>query len=307
MRLGLDVGGTKIQAVAVDESGVIIGRARRASRSGVAGVVSAIAASVDEVVAASGRARADVASVGIGIPGQIEPGTTIVRQAVNLGVDELDLGAALAEIVAAPVRVENDVKAAAIGAHALRPRDSMAYLNLGTGVAAGIVHRGELWSGARGGAGEVGHLSIDPAGPACRCGQHGCVEAFAGGAALERAWGRDVVHPVRDLFDAAEAGDPRAAGLRDGAFFAVAGAVRALVLSTDVETVVIGGGLTALGQRLMGGVGQRLRDDAASSAFLRSLELDARMEMLPPQSPAAALGAALVGTGNDRKEVAEHG
>ena len=91
-----------------------------------------------------------------------------------------------------PVRVENDVKAAAFGAYALRggSSGSMAYLNLGTGIAAGIVADGELWRGARGTAGEVGHISVDPNGPLCRCGQRGCIEAFAGGGAIAERWGR---------------------------------------------------------------------------------------------------------------------
>ena len=85
-----------------------------------------------------------------------------------------DLAAAVAPVLGVPVRVENDVKAAALGAASLRGGTlSMGYLNLGTGIAAAIVTGGVLWRGARGGAGEIGHLSIDPAGPVCRCGQRG--------------------------------------------------------------------------------------------------------------------------------------
>ena len=307
VKLGLDVGGTKIQAVAVDDAGAIIGRARRASTPGVAGVIDAISASIDEVIHDSSRARTEVTSVGIGIPGVVEPGTTLVRQSVNLGVDELDLGAALASVIAAPVGVENDVKAAALGAHALRGDGSMAYLNLGTGIAAGIIIDGRIWTGARGGAGEVGHLSVDPQGPLCRCGQRGCVEAFAGGAALAERWGKPGDYPVRDIFDAADAGDDRAQELRRGLAFATAAAVRALVLSADVETVVIGGGLSALGERLTDIVIAQLQAEAQASPFLRSLELGARIELLPADSPAAAIGAALIGAGNDKKGVLEHG
>jgi predicted NBD/HSP70 family sugar kinase len=183
----------------------------------------------------------------------------------------------------------------------------MAYLNLGTGVAAGFVFDGALWRGARGTAGEVGHICVDPAGPRCRCGQRGCIEAFAGGAAVAMRWGRPGALPVRDVFDAADAGDPDAAALRAGLAHGVAAAVRVLVLTADVDAVVLGGGLTGLGERLIGDVRRTLHASASASAFLRSLHLDQRVDLLPPGSPAAALGAALIGAGLDAQEVLPHG
>jgi predicted NBD/HSP70 family sugar kinase len=202
------------------------------------------------------------------------------------------------------VRVENDVKAAAFGAYALHAArsggdGSMAYLNLGTGIAAGIVTGGELWRGARGAAGEVGHVSVDPNGPWCRCGQRGCIEALAGGGAIAQRWGRPGALPVRDVFDAADAGDPLAIELRSGLARGVAAGVRVLVLTADVDSVVLGGGLTALGARLMADVETELAGSTEASAFMRSLRLNERVALLPAGSPAAALGAALVGAPSD--------
>ncbi|MCD2497664.1 ROK family protein [Microbacterium nymphoidis] len=312
MRVGLDVGGTKIEAVALGDdaadSAAIIGRVRLATTPGEAGVVASIAQALSQLTTQLDVALDAITSVGIGIPGMIEPGTTIVRHSVNLGVEELDLGAALRTVLPARVRADNDVKAAAVGAYALRGGlGSMAYLNLGTGVAAGIILDGELLGGARGGAGEVGHLSVDPQGPRCRCGQLGCVEAYVGGAALAERWGATDPYPVRHLFDAADAGDPRAITLRDGAAFGAAAAVRSLMLSVDVETVVIGGGLSALGDRLLTPIRERLRIEGETSPFLHSLELGARMELLPAGSPAAALGAALIGADEMREGALTHG
>lgn len=312
MRVGLDVGGTKIEAVALGDdaadSAAIIGRVRLATTPGETGVVASIAQALSQLTTQLGAGLDAITSVGIGIPGMIEPGTTIVRHSVNLGVEELDLGAALRTVLPARVRADNDVKAAAVGAYALRGGvGSMAYLNLGTGVAAGIILDDGLLGGARGGAGEVGHLSVDPQGPRCRCGQLGCVEAYVGGAALAQRWGVADAYPVRHLFDAADAGDPRAIALRDGAAFGAAAAVRSLILSVDVETVVIGGGLSALGDRLLTPIRERLRIEGATSPFLHSLELGARMELLPAGSPAAALGAALIGADEMREGALTHG
>ncbi len=295
-RVGVDVGGSKAEAVAIDPSGAIIARARRATERGSDGVLATVRAAIEDL------GSTDVASVGIGIPGQIVGGT--VRNAVNLGVAELDLAGELERSLGVPVAVQNDVNAAALGAHALLARDKsarpsgdlFAYLNLGTGIAAGVVLEGRLWRGWGGTAGEVGHVSIDPAGPECPCGQRGCIETFAGGASVARRWGRGGELPVRDVFDAADAGDPHALVLRADLARGVAAAVHVLVLTMDPVAVVIGGGVARLGDRLLDVVRSELHERSARSAFLTSLRLADRIELLPPDSAAGALGAALTPT-----------
>ncbi len=308
IRVGLDVGGTKIDGVAVSAAGDILGRLRRPTGWGedavVLSIVDAVAALADEV----GFAITDVRSVGVGIPGLVDSETGRVLHAVNLGVDSLELATRAQEIIGVPVRVENDVKAAALGAAVLSgAAGSMAYLNLGTGVAAGIVVDGAIWRGSRGTAGEVGHISVDPNGRLCGCGQRGCIETFCGGGALARAWGRPGALPVRDIFAAADEGDAHAVALRDELFHGAAAAVRVLVLAADVETVIIGGGLTALGDPLEAGIRSALLADAETSPFMRSLQLDQRIGLLPVGSPAAALGAAVVGATVSEKEIVTHG
>lgn len=313
MRLGLDVGGTKTDAVAVSTTGVIAGRVRLATGWGPEAVTRTVIDAVRTLEQDAGIDLAAVRSIGIGIPGQIEPGAGRVVHAVNLGVEMLDLAAAVSPALGLPVRVENDVKAAAVGAAMLRgTTGSLGYLNLGTGIAAGIVTGGVVWHGARGGAGEIGHLSVDPAGPLCRCGQRGCIEALAGGGAIAARWGRPGALPVRDIFDAADSGDAEALALRAQLARGVAAAVRVLILTADVDTVVLGGGITALGERLRAVLTAELDADADASAFLRSLHLSERVEILPPGAPAGALGAALIGAEplGDRsrdREVVPHG
>lgn len=315
MRLGFDVGGTKTDAVVVAPSGArdtdaahpqIVARVRRATGWGADAVVTTILDAVDELASAVGVPAAAFTSLGVGMPGQVAPGSAVVTHAVNLGIDDLDLGLALGPRLGIPVRAENDVKAAAVGASALRGAEalpSMAYLNLGTGIAAGFVHRGRLWRGVHGSAGEVGHISVDPAGPLCRCGQRGCIEAFSGGAAVAERWSRPAALPVRDVFDAADAGDPLAIELRRGLAYGVASAIRVIVLSADVDVVVLGGGVTALGDRMLRPVLAELDTSAAASPFLRSLRLSDRVDLLPSGSPAAALGAAILGAESEQEAV----
>ncbi|WP_169580875.1 MULTISPECIES: ROK family protein [Microbacterium] len=308
MKVGLDVGGTKTDAVAVDDSGTIVGRVRLATGWGADAVTATVLAAVRALGTDAGVDVSAIRSVGVGIPGQIDPGTGRVSHAVNLGVEELDIVAATAPHLGVTVGVENDVKAAALGAYALHGGSgSMGYLNVGTGIAAGIVTDGRLWRGARGTAGEVGHISVDPNGPLCRCGQFGCIEAFAGGGSIAERWGKAGALPVRDVFDAADAGDPLARELRGGLARGVAAAIRVLVLTADVDVVVLGGGVTALGDRLMSDVTAELAASAEASAFMRSLRLEDRVELLPAGSPAAALGAALVGASRDTEGALAHG
>lgn len=316
MRLGFDVGGTKTDGVVVAPNGTVVARLRRPTGWGAAAVTATLIELAGELAAQVGIEPAHARSIGIGMPGQVAQGTSTVTHAVNLGIDTLDLGAAIGPVFGIPVHAENDVKAAALGAYALhsaglhapaRRPETMAYLNLGTGVAAGLVSGGALWRGSRGAAGEVGHLSVDPNGPLCRCGQRGCIEAFAGGGAVADRWGIPGALPVRDVFDAADAGDRRAAQIRDGVAYGIAAAIRVLVLTSDAESVVLGGGVTALGDRMLAPVMSELESSAAASTFLRSLRLVERIDVLPPGSPAAALGAALLGATAHEQEALAHG
>lgn len=301
--VGLDLGGTKTDAVALDAAGQVRGHLRLSTRPGTDGVLATIRQAMSQLQESTGD---DLASIGVGIPGQISADGSEVRYAVNLGLSSLDLGGRLAREFSVPVRVENDVKAAARGVAALRggSTETLAYLNLGTGVAAGIVVEGTLWRGAGGVAGEIGHLSIDPSGPECRCGQRGCIEAFAGGGSLARRWGAAAPSAVRGIITAAEDGDELAQRLRSDLAFGTAAAVRLLVLAADVPTVVLGGGVSHIGESLVHDVRSALRAAAESSQFLRSLELQDRVELLGAGSPAASLGAALVGMPEGRDEEA---
>ncbi|WP_091503417.1 ROK family protein [Microbacterium sp. cf332] len=289
MRIGVDVGGTKILAVAVDDAGLESGRVRRPTGWGGEAVADGIA----DVVRELAGDRTDV-SIGLGVPGQIVPGSGVVEHALNLGIERFDLAGALVERVGIRPVVDNDVRFAAVGARSARPgAGSLAYLNLGTGVAAGIVDETGPRRGARGAAGEIGHVPVDPSGPLCRCGQRGCIEALAGGSAVAERWGRPDALPVRAVFDAADAADPRAAALRDDLVRGVAAAVRLLVLATDVDVVVLGGGIAALGERLLDPVCDELRESSAASGFLLSLRLAERVELVPRGMPVGAVGAAL--------------
>jgi predicted NBD/HSP70 family sugar kinase len=303
LRVGIDIGGTKTDAVAIHADGRIAQQLRLPTGFGPEAVLETAVTAVTQLAELCGTTIEQFASIGIGIPGAVDNGTGRVTHAVNLGLDGLDLGAELSARLGRPVRIENDVNAAAIGAFHLLEKDpshSMAYLNLGTGLAAGLVLGGELWRGSRGTAGEIGHIPVDPNGPECPCGQRGCLEMVASGSAIARQWPTHDARPARALFAAAESGDPRAMEVKRRFVENVAAAVRVLVLTVDVDSVVIGGGLSSLGTSLLHDIVVVLEGWEYASPFLASIELSRRMQLVPADFPAAAVGAALVGVAPER-------
>jgi glucokinase len=290
---GLDIGGTKTLAVLVDDEGSVVARARVwTGGAGADGVLAAARGALERVSARAGAAPAQIAAVGVGVPGRVDPEAGAVTLAVNLGIGErpLPIGPRLAGALGVPVAVENDVNAAALGAAvALGGVEDLAYLSVGTGVAAGLVVGGRLHRGANGVAGEIGHLPLFPDGPACECGLVGCLEAVASGSAVAQQW-PDGGAPAVALFRAAGAGDPGAAGYRDLLAERLARAVLLLALTVDPAVVVIGGGVAEVGAPLLDAVRGALEDLAARSRFLGALGVAERVRGAPA-GPLGALGA----------------
>lgn len=304
---GVDVGGSKVLAVVVDPELRVVGRARLATRHGAHGVVDTVVRAVLAASTRAGVAPQALRGIGVGVPGLVDIGSGRVSHAVNLGLadDHADLAERLAHRLGAPVAVENDVNAAALGAHAVGAGGGgdLALLSIGTGLAAGLVLAGRLHRGARGAAGEIGHVPVDPHGAQCPCGQRGCLETAASGAALAAAWPADDTDDTGDsaesegVWAAAAAGHPQARIVVEHFAHGVAAAVRLLVLSWDVESVVLAGGVTEVGAPLLEAVRSALRAAEPGSPLIAALGLPHRVRLLDRTVPVAAVGAALVAGG----------
>jgi glucokinase len=295
LRVGLDIGGSKVLGAVVDAGGSVVAQSRQDTRRGADGVLAS-ATTVLELLA-SALDGALPPRIGVGIPGIVDHDRGAVSHAVNLGlVDWFPLADRLAERTGAAVVVENDLNAATWGAHVLSGDDDLAYLSLGTGLAAGFVLDGVLRRGAHGAAGEIGHVPVDPAGGLCSCGQRGCLELRAAASALTSAWPADgESSPAEALFAAAASGNPDAVTARDRYGAGVADAVRMLGLAVDPRTIIIGGGIAYLGEPLLATVTAALRAQATTSPFLAALDLAARVRLIPAGVPVGAIGAALIG------------
>jgi glucokinase len=287
MRAGVDLGGTKIQAIVAGEGAEVVGSARRATpqHGGAVAVAAEIATTVHESLAAADVALGDLAGVGIGAPGSIDPAAGVVVEVANIdGWDEpYPLGPEVGRELGIPVVVGNDVNVAVDAERrfgAGRGFESFLGVFWGTGIGGGLVVDGRLLEG-RGSAGEIGHVCVKPGGRRCNCGLRGCAEAYAGRAALEAAARRRSHKHHTVLFDvmrkhgkdrltsgiwehALHHNDKLAAKLLDEAVDALGVAVGSAVSLLDVEAVVVGGGL---GLRLGEPYVHRIAEAAAPHTF----------------------------------------
>ncbi|HUT10158.1 MAG TPA: ROK family protein [Thermoguttaceae bacterium] len=227
--LGVDVGGTKVQASLVTESGGIIGRQRCQTprEGGPEETVQAIETAIRDVVEKAGFEIGDVAAIGIAVPGVVDPDAGHVVVTPNMNLTGVTIGSVLEDRFEVPVAVGNDCNLGALGEKWLgsaRDADSVMAILVGTGIGGGFVQQGKLWRGAREAAGEIGHIVMQIGGPKCGCGNRGCLEALASRSAIER-----------DIREAIAAGKPSALPALIGSDLSVirSGAIRRAIAAGD--------------------------------------------------------------------------
>ena len=267
-RIGVDVGGTKIEAALVDATGAVLNSARIPARHGNAAVVEDI---VSVARQAAGTRFDEVSAIGIGTPGTVDSATGHVGNIVNLDVVSLDMGPEVSRLAGVPVHVENDVNAAAVGAAVLLGGadgldGTIAFLNFGTGLAAGIVQNGVLLHGYSGAAGEIGHIPVEPHRLKCPCGQYGCLETVCSGAAVGRLW-PNADPPMPDLIRCASRREAKAVDVLDMVVRAIGDTIQILAQSVDPRLIVLGGGMAKTGEPLVEVITAELRRRESQCRF----------------------------------------
>jgi glucokinase len=308
LTVGIDVGGTKTACVVTDaEDRVLMHEVETTDAKRLSAQLTSLARRAVERFA-SDTSPGNVAAVGVAIPGRVEPGSGNATLAVNLGGADLHLGSEIEESVGLPCYVEHDARAAAAWVYSRSgssaEADDLAYLSVGTGIAAGIILEGRVLRGANGLAGEVGHTVADPDGPPCACGLRGCLEVVAAGPAIARlahesvAAGRQTRLSenagAADVFRAAAEGDPLATEITESVADHLARAIRGLVLSLGVRHVVIGGGVAAAGEALHAPLMAAIGRERAASQLAEAAFAQTSIELLSPQIEAGARGAAAI-------------
>ena len=269
LSVGVDIGGTKVAAGVVDETGAVLARVQSPTPShSPAAVEDAIVSAVDLL-----RERHPIESIGIGAAGWVDNAQAVVKFSPHLAWRNEPLRTRLAQRLDLPLIVDNDANAAAWAEYrfgAGRGSSVMVCITLGTGIGGGLVINGELFRGTYGMAGEWGHMTSVPGGHWCECGNRGCWEQYASGNALVRearelartrsplayslleAVGTDpdlITGP--DVTAAALAGEPNAVELLADVGTWLGRGIADLAAALDPEVVVIGGGVSAAGDLLL--------------------------------------------------------
>ena len=267
-RIGIDLGGTNIAVGVVNDRYEIV--ARRSVPTGAERpaeeVIRDMGDAVEEALRQAGLTAADCASMGVGSPGACDPQTGVVKRAYNLNWFDVPVCRMLHQRFGIPVRLGNDANCAALAevvAGAAVGCQDMVLITLGTGVGSGIISRGKILSGLRGGAGEAGHMLLVLDGEPCTCGRRGCWEAYSSATALIRqARQAAAEHPEsllagaeeitgKTVFDAADRGDETANAVVDRFCDYLGAGVTNIVNALAPEVILIGGGISRQGERLL--------------------------------------------------------
>ncbi|MFE9040220.1 ROK family protein [Streptomyces sp. NPDC007818] len=261
--IAVDVGGTTVKGALVTSDHRIVAETRRPTprHQGPDEIIRVIVETVDELR----NHGLVVTRAGIVVPGIVDDDRGYVVLSTNLGLREVPLAARLRQLVGLPVTVGHDVRAGAVAEASLGAaagRRHALFMAIGTGIAGAFITDGHLLC-SDGWAGEIGHLTIDPRGPDCPCGSHGCLETLASARAIADAFTRHTGIRVDGAADVAQRvldGDPMARVVWDGAVGALAEAAALLTTALGPEIIVIGGGLGDSGELLLGPLRDRLAD-----------------------------------------------
>ena len=247
--LGLDLGGTKILAAVVEDGKILARQQLPTPRTGYPAVLSTLA----EVAQPLLHDYPDLSRVGLGSPGPLDMRAGKVVFAPNIpGLEDVPIAADLSERLGLSVALENDANAAGYAEHlygAAKALQSSIYVTVSTGIGGGLFVGERVVRGAYGVAGEVGHITVEPGGPLCGCGQYGCLEAVAAGRAIARDGSHAYGTPLTtfEVFERARMGERLALRVVDQAAMYTGLALSNLLKIFDPDAFVLGGGMMQTG------------------------------------------------------------
>jgi glucokinase len=309
--LAVDLGGTKIRAALVSSRGEVIARDYHPTLAdeGPQPVTNRILSTIDSLLGKAGIASSQLHSISIAAAGIIDGERGLINSSPNLpGWHDIPLRGVVAEKYGVKSYLVNDANAAALGEHrfgAGRGVSNLIYITVSTGIGGGIIIDGQLYTGACGSAGEIGHMTIDINGPKCNCGQAGCLETLASGTAVAREAARrinqgekssltEIVSGRLDAItaekvdEAALRGDPLAAEVILAAATYLGVGMVNLVNIFNPEMIIVGGGMARMGDRLL--------NPARQVVMARAFQLPAQVVRIVPAQlgdDAGVIGAAV--------------
>jgi glucokinase len=286
--VGVDLGGTNIRSTVFTNENAVVAKDSRKSGFGAVEVLQNLIDSITAALSSLEPQDYQLIKIGVGAPGVIDASSGTLNHSMNLGISSFELIPELNSHFGCEVHLENDVNSTALGLSVLNPGlGSLAFLNFGTGLAAGIVIQGKIWRGHSGLAGEVGHIPVSLGQDSCHCGQIGCLELYTSWSGLKRiAIGySDFAALAKD--QASELGGKTIGLFRQNAIKSIL----TVFLSIDPEVVFLGGGLMS---HWAGGFDQLQLDWRAllaATPLLQGKDLGNRLRAIPEGLPVAEVGA----------------
>lgn len=309
--IGIDLGGTNISAGLVDENGIIICKESTPTINGrpYEDIIADMVELCEKVMRDGCIDTANIESVGIGLPGSIDRDKGILKYANNINITNVNIVEELKSRLKLPVYIENDANCAALGeitCGAALGAKNIIYVTIGTGVGVGIILNGKFFEGAYGGGGEAGHMVIVANGEMCSCGRKGCWEAYASASAIIREgriaaakYPNCAIYSLADgniklinaklVFDAADTGDAIANKIVDDFIEYIAVGIVNLINIFQPEAVIVGGGVSAQGERLTAPIRKICRERVYGREF------KTKISIATLGNDAGIVGAALLG------------
>jgi fructokinase len=291
-RIGIDLGGTKIEGVVLDADGheIIRKRIPTEREHGYQHILNRIKTIHDELAAV---VPGQPTTFGIGTPGALSPRTGLLKNSNTVCMNGQPVKADLEKLLGRPIEIQNDANCFAMAEALLgagKGQRLVFGVIMGTGCGGGIVYKGEVFTGAQAIAGEWGHMSIDPHGPICYCGQAGCIETFISGGGLEKRYAEKfgVKKPLKEIEKEYYAGEPSAVAFMEIFFDRFGRAIANLIDVLDPDLIVIGGGVSNFKAVYTEGVAQVRK-------YVFTDELQTPIVKHQLGDSAGVLGAALVG------------
>ncbi len=247
--IGIDIGGTKTLVGVIGDGGRIVSQTRLPTmpEEGFDAAMGRFSLAIRDLLGRAGLAKEDVAGIGIGCPGPLNPITGEINNDYTLPTwGGCNIVKAVGAEGGIPVRLENDADAALLGeayAGAGRGVGNLVMLTFGTGVGGAVLSNGEIYRGAAGEHPEIGHVPIDPGGPACYCGLTGCLESLASGSAITEAGKRAGYSDSQAVFAGVRRGESRALRIMARAVGACVKGLWTVIHTFLPERVILGGGI----------------------------------------------------------------
>jgi fructokinase len=291
-KIGIDLGGTKIEGIVLDGQGKELFRKRVETQQekGCAHILNRISELSGDL---AGQIQNQPHTLGIGTPGTISPRTGLLKNSNTVCMNGQPIKAELKKLLGRKIEIQNDANCFALAEalHGAGKGKKLVFgVIMGTGCGGGIVHNGEVLTGRQGIAGEWGHMSINPEGPLCYCGQRGCVETYISGGGLQNRYAEQfgVKKSFREIEKDFYAGEPQAVEFMKIFFRNFGRAMANLIDVLDPDVIVLGGGVSKFDALYTEGI-------AEVAKFIFNDQLETPIVKHEIGDSAGVIGAALIG------------